>query len=71
MTDPMTLFSAAWLAAFQRRLNADPEMRVIGDWFTVSFALSADDARCVLRFDQGRLIEFTVSPRLDVRCEFG
>jgi hypothetical protein len=65
------MFSEAWLKRFEERVNADREMHVIGDWFTTAFSLSCEDRRCIVRFDRGRLVEFTVSPRLDVRCVFG
>ncbi|MBI4520819.1 MAG: hypothetical protein HY701_08260 [Gemmatimonadetes bacterium] len=68
---PGTAFSEAWLKRFQERLNADPEMRVIGDWFTTAFSLASGDVRCVLRFERGRLVEVQSSPRIDVRCAFG
>lgn len=67
----MTAFSDGWLKRYQARLNADPEMQVIGDWFTISFSLSCGDRRCVLRFERGKLVEIIPSPRLDVRSAFG
>ena len=65
------IFSEAWLKRFQEQVNADPEMHIIGDWFTTAFSLSCEDQRCIVRFERGRLVEFNVSPRLDVRCVFG
>lgn len=67
----MTAFSDNWLVRFQDRVNADPEMAVIGDWFTVAVSLSCGDRRCILRFERGALVDVAVSPRLDVRCAFG
>jgi len=67
----VTAFSGPWLVRFQQRLNADPEMQVIGRWFTTSFSLTCGDRRCVVRFDRGTLVEIVPSPRLDVRCAFG
>ncbi|HVZ23375.1 MAG TPA: hypothetical protein VG871_20020 [Vicinamibacterales bacterium] len=67
----MTAFSDPWLARFRDRVNADPEMRVIGDWFTTAFSLSCGDRRCIVRFDKGELVETIVSPRIDTRCAFG
>jgi hypothetical protein len=64
-------FSDAWLKRFQERLNADPEMQVIGDWFTTAFSLADSDKRCIVRFERGRMVEAIASPRLDVRCAFG
>ena len=67
----MIAFSEEWLARFRERVNADPEMAVIGDWFTTAFSMSCGDRRCIVRFDRGRLVEATVAPKIDVRCAFG
>ena len=67
----MNAFSETWLKRFQERVNADPEMQVIGDWFTTAFSLSCGDRRCILRFERGKLVEIIQSPRVDVRCYFG
>jgi hypothetical protein len=67
----MTAFSAEWLARFKDRVNADPEMAVVGDWFTTAFSLASGDRRCIVRFEKGKIVETTVSPRVDVRCAFG
>jgi hypothetical protein len=67
----VTEFSETWLARFQERLNADPEMQVIGTWFTTAFSLTCGDQRCIVRFERGTLVEIVPSPRLDVRCAFG
>ena len=67
----MELFSENWLARFQARVNADPELRVIGDWFTVAFSLSCEESRAIVRFERGQLVEYVRHPRLDVRCAFG
>jgi hypothetical protein len=67
----MTAFSDAWLARYQTLVNGDPEMRVIGDWFTVTFSLTSADTRAIVRFERGRLASFVVSPRFDVPCAFG
>ena len=67
----MTPFSPAWLAVYQQRINADPEMNAIGNWFTVSLSITSGDRRVVLRFDRGKLEGFVESPRIDVRALFG
>jgi hypothetical protein len=67
----MTAFSESWLKRFEDRLNADPEMRVVGDWLTTAFSLTCGDVRCILRFERGAIVEVVASPRLDVRCAFG
>jgi hypothetical protein len=67
----MAAFSDEWLASFQQRVNADPEMHVVGDWLTIALSLTCGDRRCILRFEKGALVEVLPSPRLDVRCAFG
>src|SRR5689334_20216563 len=67
----MDAFSEGWLNRFKERVNADPEMHVIGDWFTTAFSLSSEVRRCIVRFEQGRMVDAVVAPRLDVRCAFG
>ena len=65
------MFSPEWLTQLQTRLNADPELQVIGNWFTVAMSLSSEIERCILRFERGRLVQTVTSPRLDVSCAFG
>ena len=67
----MTAFSDSWLTRFQDRVNADPEMAVIGDWLTTALSLTCGDRRCIVRFERGKLVEVLPSPRIDVRCAFG
>ncbi|HXD72771.1 MAG TPA: hypothetical protein VN628_03500 [Vicinamibacterales bacterium] len=67
----MKAFTESWLTQFRDRVNADPEMSVIGDWFTTAFSLTCGDRRCIVRFDRGRLVETMTSPKIDVRCAFG
>ncbi len=67
----MIAFTEDWLARFRDRVNADPEMAAIGDWFTTAFSLSCGDRRCVVRFEKGQLVEAVAAPRIDTRCAFG
>jgi len=60
----------AWVEAFQRRVNADPEMRVIGDWFTTAIGLTFGDTRYVLHLEKGRIVDIA-APRLDRPYAFG
>jgi hypothetical protein len=60
-----------WLEAFRDRVNADPEMQLIGHWFTTSMALSFGDTRYVLHVEQGRVGEIVAKPRIDARAAFG
>jgi hypothetical protein len=61
----------AWLESFRRTVDADPEMRIVGDWFTTALSLTFGEARYVLRVERGRIAEIVSSPRLDVSCAFG
>ena len=61
----------AWLEAFRNRVNADPEMKLIGRWFSMSISLSFGDTRYVLRVDQGRIGDIVANPRIDARAAFG
>jgi hypothetical protein len=65
------IFTDPWLRAFQARVNGDPEMKVIGDWFTTALSLTSGERRCIVRFERGALVDFTAVPRLDSRCAFG
>jgi len=61
----------AWLEGFQARANADPELAVIGGWFTTTFGLSFGDSRYALKVERGRIGEIVAAPRLDERVPFG
>ena len=67
----MTAFTDGWLERFRDRVNADPEMAVVGDWFTTALSLTCGDRRCIVRFERGRLVETVGAPRIDDRCAFG
>ena len=43
-----------WLARYRERVNADPELKVIGDWFTTTFALAFGDSRYALKVEKVR-----------------
>ena len=61
----------AWLARFRERVNADPELAVVGDWFTTTFTLTFGAERYALIVQKGRIDDIVASPRLDVRAPFG
>jgi hypothetical protein len=67
----LTAFSENWLSRFRDRVNADPEMAVVGDWFTTAFSLTCGERRCIVRFEKGKLVETLPAPRIDARCAFG
>jgi len=61
----------AWLARFRERANTDPELRVIGDWFTTTFTLTFGEQRFALIVENGRILDIVASPRIDLRAPFG
>ena len=60
-----------WLEAFRGKVAADPEMRLVGEWFSTALSLTFGDVRYVLRVEKGAIREIVPNPRLDVRCAFG
>lgn len=60
-----------WLTRYRERVNADRELSVIGDWFTVSMGLTFGERRFALLIEKGRIADIVASPRLDVRMPFG
>ena len=42
-----------WLAHYRERVNADPELKVIGEWCTTTFALAFGDSRYALKVASG------------------
>ena len=61
----------AWLETFKERVNADPEMEVIGGWFTTALSLTFGDKRYVLRLERGKITGMVAAPQLDQPCAFG
>src|SRR5262245_63782589 len=61
----------AWLSRYRERVNADPELAVIGDWLTTAFSLTFDDERYALVVEKGRIVDVVAAPRLDQRVMFG
>ncbi len=62
---------AGWIERYRERVNADPEMEVIGRWFTTTFAVTFGDNRYALLLDRGRVVDVIPGKRLDVRTHFG
>jgi hypothetical protein len=62
---------SAWFARYRERVNADPELKVIGDWFTTTFALAFGDNRYALKVEKGSIVDVVASPKFDVRILFG
>jgi hypothetical protein len=68
----MAIFpEAAWMEAFRDRVNADPEMDVIGGWFTTALSVTFGERRYVVRIERGKIAETNAAPRIDARSSFG
>ena len=68
----MTDFPASrWFESFQRRVNADPEMEIVGTWFTTALSLSFGSKRYLFRVERGKIVEIIPAPKLDQPCVFG
>jgi hypothetical protein len=61
----------SWLAQYRNRVNADPELNVIGNWLSTTFTLTFGNNRYALKIDKGKIVDIIASPRLDVRTAFG
>lgn len=57
--------SAAWMEKYRETVNADPEMAVIGDWFTVDFKISFEGTEFRISVREGKIAEIEHSPRFD------
>lgn len=62
---------ASWFDRYRARVNADPEMGVIGDWLSTTFTLTFGEARHALVVDKGKIVDIIAAPRFDVRAPFG
>ena len=61
----------SWIERYRERVNADPEMEVIGGWLSTSFSLGFGERRYVLRVERGRIADINAAPRIDSRAAFG
>lgn len=62
--------SLEWMKAFQRIVNADEELSLIGRWCTTSFLFEAGEIRYVFQVEGGRLVEVIPAPRFDETWSF-
>ena len=61
----------AWMEAYRTRVNADPEMEVIGGWFTASLSFTFGETRYVVHVASGKIADINAAPRIDSRSSFG
>ena len=50
---------------YRDTVNADPEMSVIGDWFTENFKLSFEGTDFLISVREGKIVEIEQNPRFD------
>ena len=62
---------ASWLARYRERVNGDPELDVIGEWFNTTVTLTFGERRYALKIEKGKIADIIKSPKLDVRTMFG
>jgi hypothetical protein len=60
-----------WFARYREKVNSDPELKVIGDWFTTTFSLSFGDSRYAVKVEKGKIVDVIPAPKFDVRAIFG
>lgn len=60
-----------WMENYRDRVNADPEMQVIGGWFSTSLSLTFGERRYVVRVERGAITDINAAPRIDARASFG
>ena len=61
----------AWMERYRGRVNADPELELIGGWFSTSLALTFGERRYVVRMERGKMADIDAAPRFDARSAFG
>lgn len=61
---------AGWMERYRERVNADPEMRVVGDWFSVDFKLSFEGNAWLLSVREGQIVDIVHNPRFDRPVRF-
>lgn len=57
--------SSAWMEKYRETVNADPEMAVIGDWFTVDFKISFEGNDFLISVREGKIAAIEQNPRFD------
>ena len=60
-----------WMEHYRDRVNADPEMQVIANWFSTSLSLTFGERRYVVRMERGKMTDINATPRFDARSAFG
>lgn len=61
----------SWMERYRERVNADPEMQVIGGWFSTSLSLTFGERRYLVHLEKGKMTHINAAPRIDSRSAFG
>jgi hypothetical protein len=62
--------SSTWMERYRDTVNADPEMAVIGDWFTLDFKISFEGNDFRISVRKGKIAEIEHNPRFDKPVAF-
>jgi len=62
--------SLAWMEKYRDTVNADPEMSIIGDWFTADFKISFEGAEFLISVREGKIADIEENPRFDRPAAF-
>ena len=62
--------SLAWMGNYRDAVNADPEMSVIGDWFTENFKISFEGTDFLISVREGKITNIEENPRFDHPAAF-
>ena len=46
----------AWMEKYRDTVNSDPEMSVIGDWFTENFKISFEGTDFLISVREGKIV---------------
>ena len=57
--------SLAWMETYRDTVNADPEMAVVGDWFSEDFKISFEGTDYLISVRGGKIVEIAENPRFD------
>ena len=62
--------SLAWMEKYRDSVNSDPEMSVIGDWFTNDFKISFEGTDFLISVREGKITDIEQNPRFDRPAAF-
>ncbi len=48
-------FNLSWLGEFQKKVNADHELGIVGEWFSTTFSVNFGSTRIAFKVGNGRV----------------